>query len=97
MPTIKAKPSKSPRAAPAPTLQPPTDLSPKGMTAPENRCEFLKGLGERVEGHIRFMCKLEGMVGVSKEAKERALAIFHQRLAGFETELGKIREGLELE
>jgi hypothetical protein len=84
-------------------LPPPIDirssahLAPTVLTTPETRREQLCALGERVGGHIHFMCQADGLRGVSAEAKERALSTFHERLASLEQELARIREDLQLE
>jgi hypothetical protein len=73
------------------------DLGPNPLAPPETRRQMLKALGERLDGHIRFMCEVERMPGLSAESKDRAVGAFHQRLASMEGELGRIRENLQLE
>jgi hypothetical protein len=91
--------TKSARRAPPPVkaAEPPDDLGPSPLCSPEQRRQLLKALGERVDGHIRFMCKVDTLPGVSAEAKERALSLFHERLALLEKELARIGENLQLE
>jgi hypothetical protein len=61
------------------------------------RRDQLLALGERVNARVRAMCQLDQLVGVSAEAKDKALAAFHERLAALEKELGLIEENLHLE
>jgi hypothetical protein len=42
------------------------------------------------------MCAVNHISGSSAEAKERAVAIFYERLAALEQELGRIHDGLLL-
>ena len=53
-------------------------------------------IGDRVFEHIVYMCEVEGMPGSSAEAKRKALTSFHGRLVAMETELGRIKEELQL-
>jgi hypothetical protein len=76
---------------------PPIDLGPTILITPEMRREKMCALGVRIEGHIRFMCQADGLAGVSVEAKERALTIFHEHLTWMERELARIGVELQLE
>jgi hypothetical protein len=62
----------------------------------EERLVRIRALGQRINGHIQFMGTVGTMSGTSPEAKEKAVAIFYERLFAFEKELGRIEEELRL-
>jgi hypothetical protein len=53
----------------------------------------IEALGRRIAEHVQFMCA----PGTSAEVREKALAAFDERLVVAERQLGRIREGLQLE
>jgi hypothetical protein len=63
---------------------------------PEEFQSHIRVIGDRVFEHIVYMCEVEGMPGSSAEAKRKALTSFHGRLVAMETELGRIKEELQL-
>jgi hypothetical protein len=69
---------------------------PAPPATPEEFQSHIRVIGDRVFEHIVYMCEVEGMPGSSAEAKRRALTSFHGRLVAMETELGRIKEELQL-
>jgi hypothetical protein len=57
----------------------------------------IEALGRRIAGHVQFMCAPGTPGGTSAEVREKALAAFYERLVVAERQLGRIREGLQLE
>ena len=70
-------------------------LTPPVTTA--DRLERIRGLGQRVDGSIQFMCALDRLAGTSAEAKEKAVAAFYTCLQALEQDLGRIQDHLLLE
>jgi hypothetical protein len=104
-PAKKVTPALPRAAAASSKAPPPTSKAPLAATAelprtpPATAEEFLMHigvLGKRVEGHVAFMSGVERLSGTSAEAKNKALALFYQRLVSMELELGRVREELEL-
>jgi len=88
-----------------PKAPPPTSKAPLAVSAelprtpPASAEEYLLHiglLGQRIEGHVTFMCGVERLNGTSSEAKNKALSQFYQRLVAMELELNRVREELEL-
>jgi hypothetical protein len=51
---------------------------------------------QRVNDYAEFMGRIDGLRGSSGEAKDKALAAFHERLVALERQLGQIHEELRL-
>ena len=60
------------------------------------RLRDIAAMGQRIHGYVEFMCQIGTLAGTSAEAKERALAAFHERLAALERQLGRIHDQLQL-
>jgi hypothetical protein len=90
---MSAKTKTAARPAAEPTPLPPGSAAP---TTTEERLQRIAALGERVAEHVRFMCGVTGLTGVSAEAKAKAVAAFCQRLTVLEEQLGRIEEELRL-
>ncbi len=58
----------------------------------EDRLEHIHALGQRVGAYIKFMCTIGRMEGSSAESKDRAVAIFYDRLFTLEQELARIHD-----
>ena len=86
---------RSPRPVEAPAPWRDTELAPPLTT--EGQLEQIGVIGKRIEGYIGFMHKVKNLPGISTEAKGRAVALFHDRLAFFANELGRIQDNLQLE
>jgi len=69
-------------------------LSPPATT--EDRLVRIRALGQRIDGYIQFMGSVGKLSGTSPEAKEKAVAVFYDRLATLEQILGRIQEELRL-
>jgi hypothetical protein len=80
-----------------PDLEPLTELLRTPPTTTEERLVHIRALGQRVDGYVRFMCSVGRLASSSAEVKEKAVALFYERLAFMEQELGKIQEKLQLE
>jgi hypothetical protein len=84
------------RRAVRPTVEIPPDI---GLTTPwttEERLVHIQALGVRIERHIRFIGTVAKLTGTSAEAKDKAVAIFYDRLLSLEQQLERIQEELEL-
>jgi hypothetical protein len=93
---VSMKPKVSSRLAPLfPDLEPLNDLLRTPPRTTEDRLLHIQALGRRIEGYIRFMSAVASMGGSSMEAKEVAIAVFHQRLAALEPPLARIPEKLQ--
>ena len=92
--TIRPTPSSRPAAGPqgegglgvSSTLPPGADERVRGIAA----------VGERIRGHVQFLCQVDTLGGTSAAAKEAALAAFHERLAALERRLARIHDELQL-
>lgn len=69
-----------------------TDVLATPAFTTDERLERLNLLGERIDGYIRFMKKIERLNGLSQEAKDRAVSVFYDRLLALERALGRIQE-----
>lgn len=63
----------------------------------EARLVRIQALGQRVAGHIEFICGVANLAGTSAEAKQKTVAVFYERLLALEGELDRIQEKLRLE
>ena len=85
-----------PRTAPRPVGWPwvwPSQLPPQTTG---QRLERIEALALRVQFYAQFIAKVGELRGASGEAKEKAVAAFHERLAALEGQLGLIYESLQL-
>jgi hypothetical protein len=62
----------------------------------EARLLRIQALGQRIAGHINFICGVANLAGTSAEAKQKTVAVFYERLLAFEGELDRIQENLRL-
>jgi hypothetical protein len=62
----------------------------------EDRLEHIHALGQRVGAYIKFMCTIGRMEGSSAESKDRAVAVFYDRLFTLEQELARIHDNVLL-
>jgi hypothetical protein len=62
-----------------------------------DRLVRIRVLGQRITSYLRYMETIATTEGASAEAKERAVAIFHERLVVMERELARIQENYRLE
>jgi hypothetical protein len=62
----------------------------------EDRLLRIRRLGQRIAGHVEFMCAVASLNGTSPEAKQKALAAFYDRLVTLEEQLDRIQENLRL-
>jgi hypothetical protein len=84
------------RRSPLPTGPwPPSPWDGSPLTK-EERLKRIEALGERIAGHIRFMCQVGSLGGSSTEMKERAVIAFYERMIVVENQLGRLREDLLL-
>ena len=86
--------ARSPVLRLVPEIPPDTGLTPPWTTA--ERLIHIQALGQRIDQHIRFMCTVASLNGTSLEAKDKAVAIFYERLQTLEHQLGRIHEDLQL-
>lgn len=79
---------------------PPPELPLEVSTAPcvtiGDRLARIAALGLKVQEHIRVVAAIETLPGTSAEARERAAALFLERLVFLEKALGKTLDELNL-
>jgi len=75
-----------------PELEPLVDLLRTPPSTTQDRILHIRALGQRLEGYIQFMCSVRSLSNSSTEAKEIAVAAFHERLVLLERELGRIQK-----
>jgi hypothetical protein len=83
-------------AALRPALETPPDI---GLTPPwttPERLVHIEALGKRIDQHIRFICAVDTLHGTSLEAKDKAVAVFYERLRALEQQLDRIHVDLQL-
>ena len=77
-------------------------LPPISLRAPLGRAPFttdeaiqnIESMRERINGYIQFMSQVGSLKGTSAEAKEKAVAAFHERMIVLERQLGRIHDDL---
>ena len=74
---------------PGPWLTPPWTMA--------ERLHRIEAMGQKIDGYVRFMCKVVGFDGASAEAKEAAVTAFYERMVIVEKQLGRIQENLRLQ
>jgi hypothetical protein len=89
-PKAAVKPSAKPTAAVVPLTDP--WLTPPGSM--EERLDRIQVLGDRIEGHVKFMRGVGKLNGTSMESKQKAVLQFYERLYLLEQELAQIQENL---
>jgi len=98
LPPGKARPAVT-KARP-PVSEPEVEASQEDWTLPPASTEEclarIRTLGQRVEGHVDFICAIGKLPSTSIEAKQRAAAAFYDRMRALERLLGTIREELWL-
>ncbi|HEX9358293.1 MAG TPA: hypothetical protein VF933_31325, partial [Streptosporangiaceae bacterium] len=62
----------------------------------DERLRDIAAMEQRIHGYVQFMCQIGSLAGTSAEAKETAIAAFHERLAILERQLSRIHEELQL-
>jgi hypothetical protein len=62
---------------------------------PEEYLAHIRALQQRIEGHLRFIRAVGTMPGTSAEAKDRAVALFYERLLAREGQLARVTEALQ--
>jgi len=84
-----------------------TNISPPGETfagensrnshlTTEQRLVEIERLRQRLNAYVEFMCRTDGLQGTSSEAREKAVAAFHERMVALERQLGRIYEDFRL-
>ena len=63
----------------------------------EKRVQRIEVLAERINGYVKFMCQVASLNGVSGEAKEKAVTVFHEHMITVESQLARIHEHFRLE
>jgi hypothetical protein len=93
--TTKVKPPPRP-VAPRSEKPVVSAVKPEPPASTEEHLRRIEAAGERINGHVRFMCAVGTLSGTSEEAKARAVAAFDEQMALLERELGRIAEELRL-
>ncbi len=93
--TTKTK-TRSRSAALRPEKTPPAGpwYTPPWTTA--ERVQRIEAIGQRINSYVQFMCQVGNLNGTSAEAKEKAVAVFYERMVILERQLGRIQEDLQL-
>lgn len=65
-------------------------------TVTDERLKRIEAMCQRINGYVQFMCRVGSLNGTSAEAKENAVAAFHDRMAALERQLSRIHENLQL-
>ena len=83
---------------PEPALQVEARLRASNAPPPttDERLRDIAAMGQRIHGYVQFMCQIGTLAGTSAEAREKAIAAFHERLAALERQLGRIHDELQL-
>jgi len=74
-------------------------VSDSGFIPPltlEARLVRIQALGQRIAGHIAFICGVANLAGSSVEAKQKTVAVFYDRLLALEGGLDRVQEQLRL-
>jgi hypothetical protein len=88
--------------APERLAQPPIEKEPPGALrdsppwTTEERLQRIRALGQRIDKYVEDMCAVGTLNGTSAEAKDKAVAVFYERMVVLERQLGHIREELHL-
>jgi hypothetical protein len=62
----------------------------------DERLKRIAALGERIAGYVAFMCQSSGAESSSAEAKDKALALFYEKLSLVERQLARIHDAFQL-
>ena len=84
------------KGAPIAPLDPPSDLSQLPCVTTADRLARIQLLGRRVQEHIREAAAAGAQPGTSAEARDRAVALFMDRLVFLERALAQTLEDLRL-
>jgi hypothetical protein len=85
-----------PAAAAPREIEPLTDSWFASAYTTEDRLVRIQALSQKIDGHIDFMRKVDGLPGTSSEAKQKAVEVFYDSLLLMEQHLNRIRENLQL-
>ena len=84
------------KGAPIPPVEEPSDLSVGPCVTIGDRLTRIQEIGRKVEEHVEAVTAIETLPGTSAEAREKAVALFLERLIVLERALGKTMEELRL-
>lgn len=84
------------KGLPIAPLDPPSDLSQLPCVTTADRLARIQALGRRVQEHIQAAAAIGSQPGTSAEARDRAVALFMDRLVFLERALAKTLEDLRL-
>ena len=84
------------KGAPIAPVEPPADLSVGPCVTIGDRLTRIQEIGRKVEEHIKAVAAIEALPGTSAESREKAVALFLERLVLLERALGKTMEELRL-
>jgi hypothetical protein len=79
-----------------PDLDPVAELLRTVPRTTDERLVHIRALGARVAKYVRGIRAAEPANGTSAEAKEKAVAVFYERLASMERQLSRIYEEFQL-
>jgi hypothetical protein len=79
-----------------PDLDPVADLLRTIPQTTDERLAHIRVLGARVAKYVRGLRAAGPPHGASAEAKEKAVAVFYERLASLESQLSRIYEEFQL-
>jgi hypothetical protein len=84
------------KGKPVPPAELPLEVSLAPCVTIGDRLTRIQTLGRKVEEHCRTVAAIESLPGTSAEAREKAAALFLERLTALERALGKTLEELNL-
>jgi hypothetical protein len=84
------------KGTPIAPVEPPPDLSVGPCVTIEDRLTRIREIGRKVEEHVQAVTTIEALPGTSAESREKAVALFLERLVVLEKALGKTLEELRL-
>jgi hypothetical protein len=91
--TTRAKPRPTAGSADVEPLDESWTVPPATM---EEHLQRIQTLGQRIKVYVQFICAVGKLDGSSAEAKQKAVAVFYDRLFLLEQDLGRIQEALRL-
>ena len=91
----KVRPRSTAKQRP-PMEETPAEMLSRPAWTHEERLQHIQALGQRIETHIKYMCKIGSNTGTSTEVREKSVTIFYERLVMMELQLSRIQQEVEL-
>ena len=84
------------KGGPLAPVEPPSDLSQLPCVTTEDRIARIQALGRRIDEHVLAVTASGVLPGTSAESRDKAVALFLERLVFLERALGQTLEDLRL-